>query len=448
MSVVKPIVTHPVRYPCFYEGHGAAPTIYDKLDALVAFSMRKISLAQNNCLRIRRDSDDAEIDVGFSGGWLDEQAIKDFGGYNLLSYTEDLTNNLWLKENYGTNGQIPVVTPNVITNPLTGEQNAAKVDFNAVDSSGVSAIRQVTPNVDGEQLVEIYLKTIAGSGTKRLRMRMDSDQGAIAKNFDVTENWAKYSINVASNRTKVRGWSFRLRPITGTDTIASVYAYAPQWVQGSSSLPYQPRTAGRASDCFVTTWYGKDGYNATQTTEADQPKIYDFASGEVTKENGKPAMVFDGAGDHINIPNVTGRSNIDAYFVNRHDNASTTSVMPSRYLYFGRLSAGGYGFVGELNSTSSKLFSYYGNPNLYKNNTLFTGTHRGDIYNFLGQTQNIVNHQGASVESWSDLQFGKYSANMWAFEGTLQEMAVFDGTLNTQQRADLHADINNKFNIY
>jgi len=56
-----------------------------------------------------------------------------YGGYNLLGYTEDLTHSSWLKENYGSSGQIPVITPNAVANPLTGEQNATRIDFDAVN---------------------------------------------------------------------------------------------------------------------------------------------------------------------------------------------------------------------------------------------------------------------------------------------------------------------------
>lgn len=49
---------------------------------------------------------------------------------------------------------------------------------------------------------------------------------------------------------------------------------------------------------FVTTWYDQsgNGNNATQTTAASQPKIYDSSTGVIT-ENGKAAVQFDGSND-------------------------------------------------------------------------------------------------------------------------------------------------------
>ena len=52
-----------------------------------------------------------------------------------------------------------------------------------------------------------------------------------------------------------------------------------------------------AGNGFVTTWYDQsgNGYNATQTTQANQPQI--VSSGVVITENGKPAIQFDGSND-------------------------------------------------------------------------------------------------------------------------------------------------------
>jgi len=62
-------------------------------------------------------------------------------------------------------------------------------------------------------------------------------------------------------------------------------------------------TTSLASFCsgtngFVTIWYDQsgNGKNATQTTTANQPKIYDSSTGVLT-ENSKPCLQFDGVND-------------------------------------------------------------------------------------------------------------------------------------------------------
>ena len=63
-------------------------------------------------------------------------------------------------------------------------------------------------------------------------------------------------------------------------------------------------TTSLASFCsgtngFVTTWYdqSENGYNATQTTAANQPQI--VSSGSVILENGKPSVSFNGSTWHL-----------------------------------------------------------------------------------------------------------------------------------------------------
>ena len=52
---------------------------------------------------------------------------------------------------------------------------------------------------------------------------------------------------------------------------------------------------------FVSKWYDQFGSNdATQTTAAEQPKIWDASTGLVT-ENGKPALDFDGVDDTLSL---------------------------------------------------------------------------------------------------------------------------------------------------
>lgn len=56
------------------------------------------------------------------------------------------------------------------------------------------------------------------------------------------------------------------------------------------------------TNCFVKTWYDQsgNGKNATQTTAASQPKIYDSSTG-VVHENSIAALQFDGSNDRFSV---------------------------------------------------------------------------------------------------------------------------------------------------
>jgi hypothetical protein len=405
-------------------------------DAIVALSAgRKLTDFANKCMRIRRASDNAETDIAFVGGNIDEQAINDLGGYNLLGYTEDLNNNIWNTFGSGTGN-----LQSGISDPFGG--NGA-YRFSA--SGGEKILSQIVLQdiFNGDQFNgSLYYRNSSSSGNKLRVFR--SGSGVVESSvINLSQNDAEWRrVNVTrlfqNNQTGVR---FDIYVASGF----SVEVFAPQLTKSSNLLPYQPRTAGGASDCFVATLYDQSGNNnhATQTVADAQPKIYDVASGEVSKENGKPAMVFDVSHNHLFMPNVAGRSNIDAYFVIRHDFGSTIYPFGTNSIV-----GGTYGFVVQQNSQSTSIINNYGNPNLYKNNTLFTGTTRDDIYNFLGQTQNIVNHQGANVSSWNTFNFGNFPSDQFHFEGTLQEIIIFDRNLTTQERQALHSDINTYYEVY
>jgi hypothetical protein len=420
--------------------------LLNKIPSIVAISTsRKLSSNASCAMRIRRDSDDAELDVGFAGNSIDNKAIKDFGGYNLLGYTEDLSNSSW-----GVSSNVSI-THN--KSDFKGGNNASQLDF-----SGTGIFKQtvnILSNIYNHDKIvaSIYIKGISGE-TVKIETRSPGDY-VRQKFITFTGNWQRIdnaSATVLDLGTTPSNTIFNLRR-DSPNTVTSCLIYQPQVEINSTGnvTDYQPRTAGGASNCFLTTLYDQSGNrnHANQTVVINQPKVYDVLIGEVIKENGKPAMVIDGVDDHLLIPNVAGRSNIDAYFVNRHNpSLNSNNSAATRYIYPSKNIAGTYGFVVQKGSNSTTITSNYGSPNFYKNNILFAGTTRNDIYEFLGQTQNIINHRGGNVASWNSFNFGSFATNTFNFEGTLQEIIIFDRNLNTKERNLLHSDINNHFNIY
>jgi len=108
--------------------------------------------------------------------------------------------------------------------------------------------------------------------------------------FDTIRPVAGYSLRKLSN---ISGPVIRVR--RGIDNKESDF-YADE-IEGGELQGFA--TNDGASDVFVTVWYDQFGNNnATQTTAAEQPKIWDASTGLVT-ENGKPALDFDGSNDYL-----------------------------------------------------------------------------------------------------------------------------------------------------
>ena len=415
--------------------------------AEVLYSLRKTTPQATHAIRIRRDSDSVDKDIGFLGKDFNQQAIEDFGGKNLLSYTEDLTSPNWLSSISGT-GLLPVVTSGVLAPDGTNTAFNVKLNLNGgTTSSDRSDILQYGSGntiVGKSYTISVYLRSADGVA-KDIVLINATGHSAIR---NIGTSWSRYEftkIETVANQIQFR---LRLRGTQSDDSI-NLEVWHPQAEIGSSASEYQPRLQGGASDCTIIKWYDQINNNdSVQNNIALQPKIYDVESGEVTKENGKPAGILNGVGDNIPIVNVAGRSNIDAYFVNRHDDVSLTSINPA-YMYPTGLLGSDFGYVATNGSTDS-LHNNYGSPSLYKNNILLNVVDRDDVYNMLGQTQNIVNHRGANVSSWSNFNYGLYPfhGNAFNFEGSLQEIIVFADNLTTAERQILHDDMNHYYGIY
>lgn len=435
--------------------------------AVVLYSLRKTTPQATKAIRIRRDSDSVEQDIGFLGKDLNQQAIGDFGGKNLLSYTEDLNNAFYFKSRSSIS-QINNITV-----------NGNKVfDFSELTTDNDEHYLQATLNSLGNNL--LYTVSVIAKSNTRNKVRLAifmPGHGVATQDFNLANGTiidTNDPQNIASSIEPFGSDGFyriSLTTRTGTNTLVKpqivilnnnnqqtyvgngkgIFISSLQLEVNQSATAYEPRLTGGASDCTIVKWYDQIANNdSVQNNIALQSKIYNVVSGEVTKENGKPASILYGEGDNVPIVNVAGRSNIDAYFVNRHNTGNNLDNNTTRYIYpsIGANSGGIYGFAGQRNSTLTAITNNYGNPNLYQNNNLLTPSTRDDVYNALGQVQNIINHQGADVSGWPSFNFGNFFNSQFNFEGSLQEIVVFSDNLTTQERQILHDDINRYYRIY
>lgn len=113
------------------------------------------------------------------------------------------------------------------------------------------------------------------------------------------------------------------------------------------------------ANCFVKTWYDQsgNGNDATQTTTANQPKIYDSATG-IVYDNGIAALEFDGSNDYFAITTeipASADSTMWGFQI-------TNTQSPNKTVGLGSLSAaaGVYMILGLSNTT------YINNRSQYK----------------------------------------------------------------------------------
>ena len=190
---------------------------------------------------------------------------------------------------------------------------------------------------------------------------------------------------------------------------------------------------------FVTTWYDQsgNGYNATQTTAANQPKIVN--AGLVLLQNSKPS---------INANNDTNFLSISSSI----PLTSTTSIFYTMGLdttddFFIALSDGGgdYFMAANLNSSSDVVNSNVGTPLIFKNSASYIATTRGAVYdNFQGQK--LLTLIGGSTLNLSPFHIGYRQGGPIKMYNS-QEIIIYNSD-KTTNKSGIEANINSFYSIY
>jgi hypothetical protein len=299
----------------------AQPLLLDLFpNASVAYSLRKLRTAYSgSAIRVRRSSDNAEQDIGFVDNELDTTSMLDFVGYNLLTFSEDLSSSIWLKTNLNTTG-----TPSYIdveTAPdgsLTGD----KIIESTVNSTHYTNRQTISLTISNDYNISVYLKqaernkvqirsSISGSVQT---CDLDLTNGAISNNGFVNtpvvtaeaNGWYRFSVTITS------GTSSAIPPLfvflsNGTslnyagNNISGVYIWGAQLSQTSTVKPYQKTVTDAARNAFITTWYDQstNGNNASIPTASLQAQIVTSGLIETDPFTGKISTLW--TGDYYNF---------------------------------------------------------------------------------------------------------------------------------------------------
>jgi hypothetical protein len=195
-----------------------------------------------------------------------------------------------------------------------------------------------------------------------------------------------------------------------------------------------------STDGFVTTWYDQsgNGYDATQTTLNYQPQI--VSSGSTILDNAKPSISFDGVNNNL-LCNLYGQSRLDKFIVQ--------NITDALFVTFNNGFSGGgtYGYIGVQNQTSTAIYSNYGTPTLYINNSQQNPSTRDDVYTLLNgySLQSIIN---SSTSTWTGFSINGYSlGNGLNTQTKMQELVTYSSDQSTN-RTGIETNINNHYNIY
>jgi hypothetical protein len=214
---------------------------------------------------------------------------------------------------------------------------------------------------------------------------------------------------------------------------------------------------GGSNDVFVQTWYDQsgNGNHASNSTNAEQPKIYDGTDG-IEKENGIPTIQFDGTDDYLKADGyiVELSQNSASVFVTA--NGGTPDVNTDYLLSEGDLSdpySSNFIFGGGTSAGSA--------PVLWVNGTTFgtitTGQH---VIGFDYDGTNFQAHLDGSTAgssgtaivnseaSGGGTHIGTRADGTTAFyNGNAQEIITYKSD-KSSDRSDIESNINNYFLVH
>lgn len=412
-------------------GEGSSLLLDTYTNASAAFSLRKLRTNYNgSAIRVRRNSDNTEQDIGFLNDQLNTSSLQTFiGGTNLLTYSEDFS--VWATNLSAT------INSNVTTDPLGGN-TADRLNFGTSANSEVylQPISWQTTTYN----ISIYAKS---DSTNKFRVKIwNGSTATFSSEITTTSTWTRYDVSLSVNSGV---GNFGISNIAAGGA-GSIFIWGAQ-ISVSTLQPYQV-TAGSAittnRDGFVTTWYDQSGNSKhiTQTTAGTQPRI--VSAGNVDTLNGKPTVwwlnnTYLNRVDPVTITNVvfTAKSenspNQLATIYNKTGvftgDSGLIRIDGSNAYYQAPTSAG----HSALNITYD-LGTFYFNNSLVTTSNLVTTAHIG----FVNVGTNHTSADGIIIGS-------SYFGRTW--KGPISEFILF-GTNQGSNRSQIQSNINSYYSIY
>jgi hypothetical protein len=201
---------------------------------------------------------------------------------------------------------------------------------------------------------------------------------------------------------------------------------------------------------FVTTWYDQsgNGYNATQTTAANQPQI--VSSGSVLTLTGigsaRPILSFDGTNDTFNITPIT-LGQFTSFYPNKKTASADLSIWMANNAVVGNpYTPVIYGNAGTYihNNTTNQYF------NLTYNNTnyvLISGSYSGSVGSIQINNSNIALTLATTTSTGTQINNIARRTNVEYSKGSVPEMILytFDNSANVSA---INTNINTYYGIY
>jgi hypothetical protein len=346
-------------------------------------------------------------------------------------------------------------------------------------STFVNAVGEYSPGSYSGLAAAYSLRKVSASYSGfAIDVRRDSDNTTGSIGFDASGNLDTGSLlTFLSSSTVLPGAYSNLSAAYSLRKVVPAYTGFAIMIQSASvsqSIGFTSTgdldtgsiaTFAGSGDAFVQIWYDQSGNNnhATQSSAANQPKIYSGSLGTVTTEKGKPALVFDGTDELLTLNRpLNGTTPFTILGVSRKTDlvagggnaftgggSDSQTALYAHHYYFAPQaptptflsawgSANGVSFSSQSLDTGSAYLSF---------STYTPGLHQYWINGVAGTTSS-KSDSNLSGGSWGIGSLGNLVVSIpTKLIGTIQELLFYTAD-QSSNRKSIENNINTYYNVY
>jgi hypothetical protein len=453
-------------------GSGPVPLLLDVYpSASGAYSLRKLrTLYAGSAIRVRREVDNAEGDIGFSSNILDTAALMTFVGYqNLLQRSQTFQFSPWQLTN-------TAITINATTDPFGGNNGTKLYKSSTTTPQYLFYSRTGISNVT--ETFSIYLKSgeittgsisFSNFVSYDCSVSFDLSAGTItstsASNADysnisgaiqsVGSGW--YRVSIKATKGTINTTNSVSVALTGANTTNfGFYIFGAQ-VSSGVLQPYQETTtAVNNGNGFVTKWYDQSGSSrdAVQAISGNQPRIVN--AGVIETQNSKPTVRFLSAS--TTYFSITNNVTLTALSIFTPFLYTASTQNNTRFFSINATGGNDYdGYIPMIQFNASNNWGSYADAafRAYSNslvNTfqLWTNIETGTVINNYKNGANLATYPFVlnRVINNMVIGFGVFASPVdGRFDGKIPEIVIYQSN-QSSNRVGIESNINSFYTIY